>query len=152
MADGRLTRTRFWLGAALAVAALVLALAPAPSFPAPPVDRTIRISAHSFEYAPAIISINPGDRVTLELSSSDYVHGLYLDGYDLNLVAAPGQTERLTFTAEKPGSFRFRCSVTCGALHPFMIGKLEVGPNWLLWRAMGLAFLAALAGVTFLRQ
>ncbi len=152
MADGRLTRTRFWLGAALAVAALGLALAPAPSFPAPPTDRTIRISAHSFEYAPAIISINPGDRVTLELSSSDYVHGLYLDGYGLNLVAAPGQTERLTFTADTPGSFRFRCSVTCGALHPFMIGKLEVGPNWLLWRAVGLAFLAALAGVTFLRR
>jgi hypothetical protein len=35
--------------------------------------------------------------------------------------------------------------VTCGALHPFMIGKLQVGPNTWLWRAIALTVLAALA-------
>src|SRR3990172_7920243 len=73
------------------------------------------------------------------------IPALSLDGYDLNTTADPGQPAQLTFTADKTGAFRFRCSVTCGALHPFMIGKLTVGANDLLWRAIGLAVLAAAA-------
>ncbi len=80
------------------------------------------------------------------------VHGLYLDGYDLEIRTDPGQISELSFTADKAGSFRFRCSVTCGDLHPFMIGKLQVGPNQLMWRGAGLAVLAALAGVLRFRQ
>ncbi|MGB3701702.1 MAG: hypothetical protein WA997_10560, partial [Anaerolineales bacterium] len=57
------------------------------------------------------------------------------------------QTNEISFIADQSGSFRFRCSVTCGDLHPFMIGKLHVGTNLLLWRGVGLAVLAALAGV-----
>jgi hypothetical protein len=75
----------------------------------------------------------------------------YLDGYDLNVIAPPGQTAHLTFVADRAGDFRFRCSVTCGALHPFMIGKLNVGPNWLLYRAAGLALLGVLAVVWVVR-
>jgi hypothetical protein len=47
----------------------------------------------------------------------------------------------LTFVADRPGTFRLRCSVTCGAMHPFMIGKLQVGNNNLLLRGSGLALL-----------
>jgi heme/copper-type cytochrome/quinol oxidase subunit 2 len=108
--------------------------------------------ASSFQYAPAIVRVQPGDRVTLELVSTDVVHGLYLDGYDRRVSADPGQTARLTFVADRTGTFRFRCSVTCGPLHPFMIGKLVVGTNWLAWRAVGLAILAAAAGLFGVRR
>ncbi len=131
----------------IVLVALGVAFIPAPTPPTAPADRHIHVDAASFAYSPSVISVNPGDRVTLEFSSTDVVHGLYLDGYGLSLTAEPGQTARLTFTADRPGSFRFRCSVTCGPLHPFMIGKLNVGPNWLLYRAIGLAMLAALSGL-----
>lgn len=120
-----------------------LALAPAPTWPTAPAERHIHIEASSFEYMPAAVSVNPGDRVTIELAARDVVHGWYLDGYDLNLTADPGQPARLSFIADRPGAFRFRCSVTCGPLHPFMIGKLNVGPHWGLWRGIGLATLIA---------
>ena len=132
---------------AILLIALAIAFFPAPALSAAPIERHIHLDAKSFAYAPAVIAVNPGDRVTLELSSGDVVHGWYLDGYDLDLTAEPGQTARLTFTADRLGAFRFRCSVTCGPLHPFMTGKLVVGPNWLFWRAAGLSVLAALAGL-----
>ena len=143
---------RHWMGAALALAALVIAFVPAPSLAAQPTHRHFRIEASSFEYTPPSITVNPGDTVTLELASTDYVHGLYIDGYDLNVTAEPGHTQHLTFVADKPGTFRFRCSVTCGPMHPFMIGKLNVGANWLLWRAVGLAGVAAAAGLWIVRR
>ena len=116
----------------LALAGLAIGLWPAPSTPVSPSDRHFRIEASQFVYAPAVLYANPGDRVTIDVVATDVEHGLYLDGYNLSITAQPGQTAHLTFVADHAGAFRFRCSVTCGALHPFMIGKLSVGPNWLL--------------------
>jgi len=125
--------------------ALLLAVAPLPIASAPPTERRFRIEASSFHYTPETISVNPGDHVTIDLVATDVVHGLYLDGYDLNVTADPGQTTSLSFIVDRSGAFRFRCSVTCGALHPFMIGKFNVGNNDLLWRSIGLAALAVVA-------
>ena len=137
----------------IGLAALTIAFVPFPiafverAASAEPTERHFRVEASSFQYTPEAISVNPGDHVTLDLVATDVVHGLYLDGYDLNVTADPGQTASLSFVADRPGTFRFRCSVTCGALHPFMIGKFNVGPNELLWRGLGLALLAVVAGV-----
>lgn len=110
-------------------------------------DRTIRIEASQYQFSPGVVSVERGERVTIELVATDVVHGLYLDGYGLEMRAEPGQTERLTFVADRAGTFRFRCSVTCGGMHPFMIGKLRVGNATLLWGGAGLALLAAVAGL-----
>lgn len=114
-------------------------------------ERTFRVEAGDFAYTPAVLRVNPGDKVIIELVSTDVVHGLYVDDYDVSVSADPGQTATLTFTADRPGTFRLRCSVTCGALHPFMIGKLQVGTNLLFWRGVGLT-LVALLGILFFRQ
>ena len=115
---------------------------PAPS-PAPQ-ERTFRIDARQFAFSPSELKVNVGDTITLQLVSMDVVHGLYVDGYGFSVQADPGQTQTLTFTASKPGSFRVRCSVTCGAMHPFMIGKLTVGENHWLLRSFILAGLAVI--------
>ena len=134
------------------IAGLLVAFTPLPITRDEPTNRIFHVDASSFAFNPAEIKVNPGDQVTIELTSTDVVHGLYLDGYNMQISADPGQTTELTFIADQAGSFRFRCSVTCGDLHPFMIGKLHVGPNLLLWRGAGLAILAALAGVWRYRQ
>lgn len=132
--------------------ALAIAVVPFPIASAAPTDRHFRIEASSFQYTPEAITVNPGDHVTIDLAATDVVHGLYIDGYELNVTADPGQTASLSFVADRSGTFRFRCSVTCGALHPFMIGKLNVGSNELLWRGLGFAMLAAVAGVWLVRS
>lgn len=124
------------------MAGLVVAFAPLPVPTIAPQERTIQIDARQFAYSPSELKVNPGDTVTIQLLSTDVVHGLYVDGYDVSVEADPGQTATLTFVADKPGSFRFRCNVTCGAMHPFMIGKITVGTNNWLFRSSGLAALA----------
>ena len=111
--------------------------------PSPPAAHTITLQADDFTYFPASARVNPGDIVTLRFEPQDVVHGLAIDGYDVDLIAEPGRPEEITFEANRPGTFRIRCSVACGTLHPFMTGKLQVGPNLLLWRAVALTLLAA---------
>ncbi len=116
------------------MASLTVAFAPLPITPTTSTDRFFHVDAESFAYSPAVLRVNSGDRVTIKLASTDVVHGLYVDGYDLNMTADPGQPATITFIADKSGTFRLRCSVTCGALHPFMLGKLHVGTNFLFLR------------------
>ncbi len=129
----------------VALAMLVVAFVPVPGMAAAPAERTIHVDAASFAYTPGVIDVNPGDRVTLELTSHDVVHGLYLDGYGISTQAEPGQPGELRFVADRDGAFHFRCAVPCGNLHPFMIGKLIVGPN-LTWLRAVLACIIAAGG------
>ena len=127
---------------------LLIFFAPLPLSEFAPADRHIRIEASMFQFSPAEVKINPGDRVTVELASTDVVHSFSLDGYNFELKADPGQSITGAFVADKPGVFRFRCSVACGNLHPFMIGKLQIGPNILLIRGMAFVLSSILAAIT----
>ena len=134
------------------MAGLVVAFVPLPVSPIAPQERTFRIDARQYAYSPSELKVNAGDTVNIQLVSTDVVHGLYVDGYDISIEADPGQTRTLSFVADKPGSFRFRCNVTCGAMHPFMIGKLNVGGNNWLFRSFGLATLAVFGALISIKQ
>jgi len=136
----------------LLMAGLLVAFAPLPVPSIAPQAQTFEIDARQYAYSPSELRVNQGDTVTIELVSTDVVHGLYVDGYDVSVEADPGQTEKLTFVADKTGSFRFRCNVTCGAMHPFMIGKLKVGNNNWLYRSIGLATLAVVGTTLSLKR
>ncbi len=110
--------------------------------PEEPVDRVITIKAGQFSYDPSIVEVNKGDRVTIRVISTDVHHGLYIDGYELETNARPGEDGSITFTADETGKFVMRCSVTCGSFHPYMIGYLKVKPDYRLfgsiWLALGI--------------
>ena len=147
MSELRKSLSPVWRWGILALLTLLILYLPIPGNAAEPVEKTFQIEASQFAYRPAILSVNPGDQVTIELLATDVVHGLSIDGYKLETTSDPGQTARLTFVVDRQGSFRFRCTVTCGNLHPFMIGKLQVGENELLWRGVLLTGLVLIAGI-----
>jgi len=111
--------------------------------------RHISIDARRFGYTPAHVTINKGDTVILRFSTSDVTHGFQLDGHHIELIARKGVTfqknplreekshlktdwnrvSTVKFVAHRPGKFIFRCTETCGNLHPFMTGELIVKPN-----------------------
>lgn len=117
-----------------ALLALVLLVLPVP-LPLNPITRTIYLDASQYQFTPGRVEVQQGDRVIINLTASDVVHGFYLDGYDLQTRVEPGVTQRIEFVADRVGKFRYRCSVSCGPMHPFMIGELVVGPNIPFWRA-----------------
>jgi heme/copper-type cytochrome/quinol oxidase subunit 2 len=112
--------------------------------------REVVVRARQYEYAPGVFRVSRGERVTLVLEAEDVTHGLYVDGYGVDLVSVPGRPARKSFVADRTGKFQLRCSQVCGSLHPFMLGELIVEPNHPLWRAIALTVLAAAGTVVFL--
>ena len=135
------------------MAGILIAFAPFPGLDhTPPQARIFKVEASQYTFAPGTITVNPGDTVTIELVSTDVVHGLYVDGYGVSTSADPGQPSSLSFIADKTGSFRLRCNITCGAMHPFMVGKLNVGVNTWLYRSIALAVLVITIGLVQFQQ
>jgi cytochrome c oxidase subunit 2 len=107
-----------------------------------PHPRTITLEASQWRYTPGIVTVNEGDPVTLIIKASDVTHGFYLDGYNVTETVVPGQTITARFVATRSGRWMFRCAVTCGPFHPYMIGWLRVQPNVTL--RLGLLALGAI--------
>jgi heme/copper-type cytochrome/quinol oxidase subunit 2 len=122
---------------------------------APPQERTLTITARKYGYDPSVLHVNRGDRVRIRLVAKDVTHGFYLEGYDLDAKARPEndtfwlrhpsarekyhEVEQIEFVAGRTGKFRYRCSTTCGYMHPFMQGELIVSPNYLFSTSVGLS-------------
>lgn len=123
-------------------------------WPAPPsttpTTRHLNLGALQFEFLPGRLYVNHGDRVVINLTASDVVHGFYLDGYGLQTRVEPGVARRIEFVADQAGKFRYRCAVSCGPLHPFMIGELVVSPNAPFWKAAGLLLIAVAGALVYL--
>jgi heme/copper-type cytochrome/quinol oxidase subunit 2 len=134
----------------------------------PSQERNITITAHKYAYDPPTLQVNRGDRVHIRLVSKDVTHGFYLEGYDLDAKVRPDnptfwmrrpseqkeykEVEEISFVANRPGKFRYRCSITCGYMHPFMQGELIVRPNYLFSTSVGLSLALAAGMLLILRR
>lgn len=142
----------------------------------PPRDREFTITARQYAYDPPVIRVNVGDRVTLKLAATDVTHGFFLEGHDIDARIVPQNpkiflrqaehhgaeeheaeagpvytpVDEITFVADREGKFRYRCSLTCGAMHPFMQGELVVEPNRAYPVSVALSIGLALATMLFL--
>lgn len=141
--------SKFALVAITALLMLVALGVPLPAVASSPQTRRIEVNARQFAYEPATLNVNRGDTITFHLESLDATHGLFVDGYAVNIQAEPGKSAEVTFVADKEGKFKFRCSVSCGALHPFMIGELNVAPNLPLGRAIIVTLIVAIGATVF---
>jgi plastocyanin len=147
MARAALSKLILIVHVLLSVAVLVV---PLPTREGRPIERRLSLEARSFAFEPAMIQVNQGDRVVLDLASVDVTHGIYVDDYGVEAVSEPGHTARLEFVADRTGKFKYRCSIACGGLHPFMVGELVVRPNVPYRRALVLATLATVGSVAYL--
>jgi plastocyanin len=129
--------------------ALAILFLPIPVF-ADPVTHDVAMNLEQFAFEPPVLHVNQGDRVRLTLQATDVVHGFYLDDYKLDARVEPGISQQVEFVADRVGKFRYRCSISCGTLHPFMIGELVVSPNLVFIRAIGLTLVVMVATLVYL--
>jgi cytochrome c oxidase subunit 2 len=118
-----------------------------------PIKREITIKARQYSYDPEKLEVNKDDTLIFKLVSLDVVHGFYLEGYDIDAEIQANQksfrfrhpseglnwkdTTELFLVVNKTGKYRYRCSHTCGTMHPFMQGELIVKPNNILNSGIG---------------
>lgn len=124
--------------------------------------KEFTLLAQAFQYSPfggenirgghpewGRVEVQQGDHLIIHLKSDDTAHGLHIDGYSIDSRVEPRQEVDVHFTADKPGKYNFRCSVTCGPLHPFMIGELVVEPNIPYRAGIALTFVTAVGALAF---
>lgn len=88
--------------------------------------KEISMTARQFSFEPSVIEVNKGDKVKLQITSTDVTHGISLPVFGINKRLPPGRTVEVEFTADRTGTFSFACSVYCGSGHGRMKGKLIV--------------------------
>lgn len=91
-----------------------------------PAVKEFTINAKNWEFSPATITVNKGDKVRLKITSTEGLHSFVLTEYSINTKLEIGQTQIVEFTADKAGSFSFRCGIPCGSGHMDMKGTLIV--------------------------
>jgi cytochrome c oxidase subunit 2 len=125
-------KTRIALCAAAAVA-LVSLLVKAQTTPAATEPRKITVTAKKYEFSPKRIELKAGETVEITFESLDAEHGFACPDLKAEKITykkdSPG---KITLTAEKPGTYEFKCAKWCGFGHGKMKGEFVVtaeGPS-----------------------
>jgi heme/copper-type cytochrome/quinol oxidase subunit 2 len=110
-----------------------------------PPPRIIAMTAKDFEFDPAVIHMKVGDKVRLQVISSDRTHGLHIsafpDGAKVNTAPGlafifgedcwklkKGESVPVDIEATEPGTYSFQCCKSCGTGHKRMKGQIIVEP------------------------
>lgn len=86
----------------------------------------IQMTCKKYEYSPDPVRVKKGERVRLVITCSDHDHGIKLDAFHIDQKLKKGVPTPVEFTADKAGTFTYKCSVVCGMGHRGMKGKLIV--------------------------
>lgn len=89
--------------------------------------KEIAISGGEYQFSPQSITLNKGDVVALTFKNSGaFPHDLVIDELGVTTrVINPGESDTVTFTADKAGTFSYYCNVD-GHREKGMEGKVTV--------------------------
>jgi cytochrome c oxidase subunit 2 len=109
----------------MAVAAIAFTFTSLPALAAAP--TTVNIVASNWKFTPGTIIVHANKPVTLRLTSSGGVHGVYSAELGIpNTTIMPGKFVTVTFTPKKKGTYVVHCTVYCGSGHANMTLTIKV--------------------------
>ena len=98
----------------------------APAVGQTPAVHEIQMTARKYKFDPDVITVKKGEAVRLIISALDRKHGFQLKEFGIKQELLKGVPTTIEFTADKAGTFEFKCSEFCGFGHGRMKGKLVV--------------------------
>ena len=88
--------------------------------------RVIEVKAKKYDFDPAIIEVQQGERVVLRVTSTDRLHGIGIKKFGVDREVPKGKTVDVEFVASEAGTFPVICTEDCGKGHDDMTGTLVV--------------------------
>lgn len=86
----------------------------------------LALIAQIWAFTPREIRVPVGSEVEFVATSRDVIHGLHVEGTNVNVMVIPGRITRQRALFKEPGEFQFLCHEYCGAGHHVMFGTIIV--------------------------
>lgn len=86
------------------------------------VNNELDITAINFAFDKEEYTVNANEEVKISLANEEGVHGIAIEGLDVEIAG----DEEATFTPTEPGEYTIYCSIPCGAGHEDMKSTLIV--------------------------
>jgi cytochrome c oxidase subunit II len=89
-------------------------------------SHDIQLTCKKYAFSPDPVRVKKGEHVRLIITATDHDHGIKLEAFQIEQKLKKGVPTTVEFTADKAGTFPFKCSVFCGLGHGGMKGTLVV--------------------------
>ncbi|MBS7539735.1 cupredoxin domain-containing protein [Ancylobacter lacus] len=87
---------------------------------------TVRVIGQQYSFTPACILVPTDTPITLRATSADVVHGLLVQGTNINTMLVPGYISEQPMRFTKAGDYLMPCQEFCGFGHEGMWGTVRV--------------------------
>jgi cytochrome c oxidase subunit 2 len=89
-------------------------------------SHDIQLTCKKYAFSPDPVHVKKGEHVRLIITATDHDHGIKLEAFQIEQKLKKGVPTTVEFTADKAGTFPFKCSVFCGLGHGGMKGTVVV--------------------------
>jgi cytochrome c oxidase subunit 2 len=86
---------------------------------------TVRAIAQQYSFSPQCIVVPPDTPITFRATSADVIHGLIIEGTNINTMLIPGYVSVLNARFDKPGEHLMPCHEFCGVGHQGMWANVK---------------------------
>jgi cytochrome c oxidase subunit II len=93
---------------------------------APDGSVTVRAIGQQYSFTPQCIVVPAETPVKLRATSADVVHGLLVEGTNINVMLVPGYVSELPISFKGTGEHMMPCQEFCGIGHQGMWGRIKV--------------------------
>ncbi len=87
---------------------------------------TVRAIGQQYSFTPQCLVVPAETPITIRATSADVVHGLLIEGTNINTMLVPGYVSDLPIRFKAPGEHVMPCQEFCGIGHQGMWGKVKV--------------------------
>ncbi len=90
---------------------------------------TVRIVATQFAFVPRCVPVPVNRRIVFRFTTPDVIHGMLIDGTNVNTMIVPGYISQVNTRFPEPGDRFVPCHEYCGLGHGGMWSMVRVVPD-----------------------